>query len=133
MTRELRTGAAGTGAGGAFTGADAPIGLSVERSVGLSGVLSREFLSELAVLGSVVFDCVVFGESFALVDSPRLSAADCCVTGNRDGGGTSRFSGIDGGTGRDDATVAAGVAGLGRIVLESSVPDAEVCAVALGA
>ena len=121
MTRELGTGAAaGVAAGSTLAGAVAPLALSVD----LSDVRSGEGFP-LVAPGSVDFDGVVFGESFALGDSAFLSAADCCVTGSREGGGAFRFSGIDGGTGFDDATDAAGVAGLGRIVLESSVPEAE--------
>ena len=64
-TRELRTGAAGTGvaAGGETTGAAVALGLSAERSVALSVDLSREFRSELAVLVSVDFDGVAFGRN----------------------------------------------------------------------
>lgn len=122
MTRELRTGAVGAGAvaGATLTGPVAPLVLSVGLSVDRPG----EVLS-LFVLDSADLDCVVLGESFTLGDSLRLSAADCCVTGNLEGGGASRFSGIDGGTGCDDATDATGVADLGRIAFESSVPAAE--------
>jgi hypothetical protein len=119
MTRELRTGATGVGAG-ALTGAAAPLALSVDLSDDGSADLFSLFVLDSADLGGAVF-----GESFTLGDSLFLSTADCCVTGSLDGGGASRLSGIDGGTGRDDATVAAGVAGLRRIVVVSSVPEAD--------
>ena len=120
MTRELGTGAAaGVAVGSTLAGAVAPLALSVD----VSDVRSGEGFP-LVAPGSVDFDGVVFGESFALGDSVFLPD-DCCVTGSREGGGASRLSGIDGGTGADEATDAAGAAGLGRIVLESSVPEAE--------
>lgn len=121
MTRELSTGAtgAGVGAGATLTGGV----VTVVLSAGLSDALSREALSVFE-LDSACFDWVGFDDSLSPDEFVLLSATDCCVTGSRDGGGASRFSGIEGGTGCEDATVAAGVAGLGFIAVESSVPEA---------